>query len=578
MILRLSLLVGCTLLFFNTQAEKKRLNHPPLSLHPSISGTYGELRTNHFHSGMDFRTQGTIGHDVYAVEDAYVSRIKVMAASYGHVLYLTHPNGYSSVYAHLDQFDPEIEAYVREEQYKRKTYEIELFPKSDRFRFRKGEKIATSGNSGYSYGPHLHFEIRNTQQVPLNPMAYPFKVRDDVLPEIRHIAAYPLGDNARVNGQREKAVFPVEGNDGSYYLNDTLSVSGEVGFGIEVYDFLTDSRNQCGVYRIQLFIDEQEIYAHTIEAIPFHQTRFINALLDYQEWIQNKIKIQQSFVRGYNQLSIYDVLENDGVFDFHEERDYSLRYVAADYHGNSAEFSCVLRFSNQHLAHQPEMDSVNDQGEVHTERFLFAQANTYEDSLLFLQTPAFSFYQDFDFSYRVALEQNASQYRSPVIALGEAGIPLHKPVYFEIKMGDIQHHPKAEYFVLASIDQKGELRSVGGELSPRGISARIRNFGLYTIVFDTLAPSITPLNISDNKNMENEDAIRLKVQDELSGISDYQGYIDDEWVLFAYDMKNDMLIYQFDQNRIQKGKHHTLELYVTDKKNNMEAYFTRFYY
>ncbi len=567
---RLSLIFLWLFLSAFTPEWNKEKHHTPLNIKSSISGTYGELRTGRFHSGLDFRTQGTIGHDVFSIDDAYVSRIRVLSASYGKVLYLTHPEGYVSVYAHLNSFDPEIEAYVKEQQYDKKTFEIDLFPPAHLFHFKKGDRIGISGNSGYSYGPHLHFEIRDKNHVPLNPMRYHFGIRDDLPPQIHHVGVYPMDKESLVNQKNKKAIYQVNGKDGKYSIDDTIYLSGPIGFGIEVYDYLNDSRNRCGVYRIELFVDGKKIYAHTIDAIPFHVTRFLNAILDYDEWVRNRRKIQKSFVRGYNKLPIYDHLTNQGIFSFEENKTYELQYFVYDYHGNKSKLSCILQYSDENIEREENAEKK------YLSEFEYQKENYYEDTLITIKTPAYAFYNDFFFDYMI--NENHEDYWSPVILLGDPGVPLHKGISFEIKSPDVRQHSHAEYFTIAGINDKEELSGVGGELTEQGVLAVIRNFGRYTLVLDTIPPTIAPVNIPEDKNMENEKSIQFTIKDALSGIADYTGYINNEWVLFEYDLKNDLLLYHFDEERITRGEYHSLELYITDGMDNMATYYTRFYY
>ena len=142
----------------------------PLEIPLILSGTFAELRSNHFHSGLDIKTQQQSGLKVMAAASGFVSRIKVSHFGYGKALYITHPNGYTTVYAHLQNFNPEIDAYIKHRQYKNESYEIELFPKAGELLVNNGDIVAYSGNTGGSGGPHLHFEIRNKQEHPMNPM------------------------------------------------------------------------------------------------------------------------------------------------------------------------------------------------------------------------------------------------------------------------------------------------------------------------------------------------------------------------------------------------------------------------
>ena len=224
----------------------------PLDIPLILSGTFGELRSNHFHAGIDIKTQQRQGLPVYAVEDGTVSRIKISHWGYGKALYIAHPNGYTSVYAHLQKFGPEIEAYVKKLQYEKQRYEVEVFPQYGELTVSKGDTVAYSGNTGGSSGPHLHFEIRNSMdEKPTNPLLYGFSVRDATNPNITGLFAYPLSDSAQVNQSQKRIEIPFSRQADGTYLAEPVTASGLIGFGIETYDRQDLAANKNGVYRVE---------------------------------------------------------------------------------------------------------------------------------------------------------------------------------------------------------------------------------------------------------------------------------------------------------------------------------------
>ena len=245
----------------------------PMNIDMYLSGNFGELRSNHFHAGIDIKTQGITGHRVYAASGGYISRIKIETAGYGNTLYITHPDGYTTVYAHLDRFRKDIAESMRKKQYSHEQHTLNIFPEKGEWPVEKGELVAFSGTSGYSFGPHLHFEIRDARnQEPMNVMLFGFDIEDLVAPRIFSVYMYP-----------GKTRFEVAGDSGKYFLKtgDTISAGGSVGFGIEAFDYLNGAHNRCGIYRIQMLVDDVLKYEWRMDRFPFSKARYINSYIDY---------------------------------------------------------------------------------------------------------------------------------------------------------------------------------------------------------------------------------------------------------------------------------------------------------
>ncbi len=278
---------------------------PPLDIPILLSGNFGELRSTHFHSGIDIKTQQQTGKNVCASKEGYVSRIKIQSGGYGKSVYLYHPEGYTTVYAHLNDFIPEIASYVKEIQYAQRKYEINVFPEKYRIPVIKGQLIGHSGNTGNSGGPHLHFEIRDAGQNPLNVLKYGFNIRDDIAPDIRHLAVYPVEPGSIINGRSNKVVLKPVLINGQYVLIDTLSASGLTGFGIETYDYMNGTGNRFTVYSIELVVNDIVVYLHEMDKLSFGEMKYLNSHIDYEERILNKLSIHKLFLDPNNRLGIY---------------------------------------------------------------------------------------------------------------------------------------------------------------------------------------------------------------------------------------------------------------------------------
>lgn len=558
-------------LFPNIFAQKYLKNYfsSPLNIPIFLSGTFGELRGGHFHAGIDFKTGGRVGIPIRAAADGYVSRIKIQEAGYGKTLYIQHPNGYTTVYAHMKEFDQKVEEYVKNYQYQNETYTLNIFPQKNKFLFEKGEVIGLSGTSGYSFGPHLHFEIRDKNQVPLNGMGFGFDIKDNVKPDIKKIAIYPLDDRAYINSNNKTLYLNAKGENGKFVVNDkNISVSGNIGFGIETYDYLNGSHNRCGVYSIELFVNEELIYSHYIDEISFSRTRFINALLDYPDYVLNGNKIQRSYILPYNKLDIYKNVKNMGVINFNDSSMNNIKYIVKDFLSNTSsiefkvnstlkkEKTSIKRDVGEHeLRYNKPLKIVNEKIEVY-----IPSHAVYNDMFV-----------DFEIESSMVFDSNFS-----VLKFHENIYPLHKRATITFKGLSLNEKNRDQLVVIRK--KKDEWHSVGGKLEGNKITANVREFGYYSVTVDSVLPEIKALNISEGKDMNNEAKIAFEVTDNLSGINSYEGYIDGEWVLFEYDYKNDLVQYYFDDERIEKGKLHDFEIYITDGAGNFNVFTSTFYY
>ena len=312
----------------------------PLNIDLILSGTFGELRSNHFHAGIDLKTKGVEGLNVYSIADGYISRVKVSSFGYGKVIYIAHYDGNTSVYAHLKEFSQKIDSIVKIEQYKIKKFEIDYYLQKDAIKIKQKEIIGKSGNSGSSAGAHLHFEIRDSKtQKPINPLYFNFNIKDDIKPEIKKLKVYNL------NNTNKHQTFDVIKKENNYFVDDTLHTNGDFGIGISTYDKSNYAYNKNGVYSIKLYVDEKLTFHFIADTLDFITTRFINAHIDYKEKIQNKIKYHRLFKLPFNKLKNYKTNINNGIISLADTNIHNLKIHVEDYNQNLSEIKLKVKNS-----------------------------------------------------------------------------------------------------------------------------------------------------------------------------------------------------------------------------------------
>ncbi|MCK5137041.1 MAG: M23 family metallopeptidase [Bacteroidales bacterium] len=534
-----------------------------------LSGNFGEIRSDHFHSGIDIKTQGVTGHHIYSIESGYVSRIKVQANGYGKSIYIAHPNGYTSVYGHLDRFRPDIAAYVKSIQYQRRSHGVDIYLKPDRFHQEKGEFIAYSGNTGSSSGPHLHFEIRTSgNQHPTNVLKYNFDIVDRVAPRFLSLHVYPTSNGSQVNGSAEKLISKVVSENGCYTLPSgaVIDASGTLGFGVEVFDYLNGSSNRCGVYTLQLFVDDELTYSHVMNEFSFSETRYINAHIDYGERIRSGTKVHRLLRLPNDRMRIYGQLIQNGILDMEENRIYNIRVVATDVTGNRSE----LKFQ---VTGKREVLPVDPPHHNYVKIMKYDEPNRFDQGRVTVEIPVNALYQDLEFRYATSPRTNGTL--TDIFHIHTPETPVHLPYILSIKAEGMETS-LLNKLLLITYDNEDVVSSAGGEYRNGAVVASLRSFGSYAISVDTIAPEIIPLNGSAASDLSGKKALKFTIRDDLSGIEKYEGYIDNGWALFEFDPKNNLLTYTFDSEKTARNTTHELELYVSDAKGNVNLFHTTY--
>ncbi len=554
---------------FTSTAQQKSEFRSPMDIPLVLSGNFGELRSDHFHSGLDFKTQGVSGHNVYAIESGYVSRINIRPGGYGKALYIEHPNGYTSVYGHLSVFNEQIDRYIRAIQYQRKSHAVNVYLKQGELVVGKGEVVALSGNTGSSTGPHLHFEIRRTAgQIPLNGLFFGFPIKDNIPPEITKLAVYPVGEQSHVqNSSSPLFLTPVKGENGCTIDSEVpVRVNGKIGFGIEVFDYLDGAANRCGVYTIELTVDGKRYFYSEMNEFSFAESRFINAHIDYAYKYESRHSIQRLHKLPYNELSIYKQMENNGFIEISDTLVHEVRIEVTDSYGNAS----VLQFPIRGTGVQPIMKTKR---KTSGKLLPYNAPGSFSGRNISLTFPEYCFYEDVPFRY--TRTNGREGLLSDLFHLHHESTPVHKPFTIELEVRNIpeKFHDK---LCLVKIADNGELSFSGGSYNQGVLSENVRSFGRYAVALDTVGPTVSPINVQSGMYPGEQTGIGFLIKDDLSGIVSYNGFVDGEWVLFEYDPKNDLLLYTFDEQVPILKKNRDLELHIGDAKGNKTIYTTTF--
>lgn len=533
---------------------------PPLDIPLILSGTFGELRSNHFHSGIDIKTQKRTGLPVFAIGEGTVSRIKVSLWGYGKALYVAHPNGYTSVYAHLKKFGPEIEAYVKQIQYARKSYEIEVFPDYGELRVSKGEVIAYSGNTGGSSGPHLHFEIRNSlTEKPTNPLLYGIDVKDNTVPGINAIYTYPLGSGAQVNGQTTKVQIPITRQKDGSYLASTVYANGLIGLGINAYDRQDMASNRNGLFSAQQTVNGRLITDYDFESFSFSETRYINTFIDYDHFGKYRQRIQLFYKAEGNELGIYNTLVNDGKINIQPGNSYQIELSLRDIEGNETRVRIPVEGQRREILTKTD---PSPEGTY----IIASKPNNYDLDAARVYFPANTFYKDFH-ARLVPGKDTVTIHNNRVAAHRNFTITF-----------DTSRYPEAErkQLFIARLDRRGKPDYMKTYKRGNTFTTKTRSLGTYTLARDTVPPRIRAKNFKDKQWLTNYRYLSLQISDDLSGIDTYNATLNGQWILMEYEPKTKTITYNFD-DKILNTTQCDLRVEVTDNVGNTAYFRSQFF-
>ena len=548
-------------LYFSQEKYPQNYFSNPLEIPILLSGSFGELRSNHFHSGLDIKTQGREGLKVIAAAEGYISRIKVQQFGYGKAIYITHPSGFTTVYGHLSKFADEIEAYIKSVQYKNESYETgDLFFNEDQFPVQKGEIIAFSGDTGGSGGPHLHFEIRNSfTEKAINPLFFGLKVKDTIPPTFQNLKVFALSDYSRINQQNKSFQLTIKNTKKGVYEADRISANGIIGFGVNVFDRFNNSSNKNGIFSLELLVNGKRYFYHDVETFSFEESKYINLFMDYEHYKKYHKKYQKTFKEPENNLSTYKDLINNGEIDIKEGLNYTIDIIAKDYEGNMSSLKIpIIGTENNSI--------ITEQKDTTAYKIIAANFNKFKLENVTIAFPKNTFYKDVFLDFKV--ENGIAKIHTPTI-------PLHKIYTLTFDVTKYSQEERKHLYI-ANLEYPKYPRYQLTRKKEKTFYTTTKYLGNYTLLSDHQKPSIKLLYFKDNQSLENFKTLKVKIADIGSDIKNYSATIDDEWILMEFNHKKNILTYNFSDKKLV-GSKHIFKIVVSDNAGNTNELSATFF-
>jgi hypothetical protein len=540
----------------------------PIDAKIGLTANFGELRPNHYHMGLDCRTNHVQNRPVKAAADGYVAHVRVESLGFGRAIYINHPNGLTTLYGHLNNFYPELEKYVKEQQYKLKSWPVFLDIPAGMFPVKQGQFIAFSGNAGGSQGPHCHFEIRDTKtDKVLNPLLFGMPIPDNVPPSILHLAMY---DRCISTYSQTPKLFSLKKIKGGYITAQPIVtvISDRVSFGISANDKYTGSANPNGIYKAVLYLDEKPVVGFEIDSISYDETRYVNAHIDYKTREAGGPFIEHlSRLPGYPE-GIYKDFSGDGVIELTDDSVHQVKIVVKDTYENTStvEFK-IKKGLLQEKGLEKGITSYHDQQEFHP-----GFVNIFESENVQLILRPEALYDSFAFVHSSKNVVSPMSY-SDIYSLESGLIPVHDNFTLRLKANKLIPAQLSDRMIIKRTwKDKNEVAKATGD--GQWFTAHFRNFGNFELIADDEPPVITG-SFRDHANLSKASRIVFIPKDNNETIKNFRAELDGEWLMFTND-KGHSFIYKFDEMCLRGN--HELKISVQDEAGNTTEktyHFTR---
>lgn len=523
-----------------------------------MSGSFGELRNNHFHAGVDMKSsRGRDGDDIIAAAPGYISRIKVQYGGYGRALYIDHPNGYTTVYAHLMSFTPEIEALVERHQLESMSYEVDLYPEAGKYKVEREEFIGFMGNTGHSYGTHLHFEIRETKsEIPQNPYNFGIGPADSKFPIMYGVLISEMGPSLEELSSTFKPLN--QGSGGRYTPNFDMEVAaGKTGVGVQVFDQMDGASNLNGIYDLKMYVDDSLYFHHTMDAVGFDVTKYINSHIDFKAKVERDKTVTRCYNLPGNMLNFY-YQKGNGLIDVEEGQNYSVRVEAADFLGNVSRTAFTL------IGKKPG----NFTSSTYVRKILQGEKDTVRIGKVRLYFTENSLDRDLYLDYKYSEIEGAVN-----ISLNDKHVPLFQSVRL---VANIAHLDSSTWDKLVLVNDDSTPVSYGGIVQNGVFTTSIRRLGQFTILPDHTAPEIKVIRFSSR--VDNGDRFIFNITDNFKtrGAArdlEFKVYIDGVWQIANYSVVSKNLYVPVKD--LSPGEHH-LQVITTDHSGNQSQWNGKF--
>lgn len=564
----------CLLIFFFASFAQKfpAKNYPkryfiyPVQAKIGLAANFGELRPNHYHMGLDCRTDQRQNVNVIAAADGYISHVRIEPSGFGRAIYINHPNGLTTLYGHLNDFFPALEKYVKEQQYKLESWKVFLDIPPNLFPVKQGQFIAFSGNTGGSQGPHTHFEIRDTKtDKVLNPSLFGFPIQDNVPPTIMRLAVY---DRCISTYSQTPKLYPVKLANGKYVPSSSTIIvnTDKVSFGISAVDRYSGSANPNGIYEAIIYFDGMAMSGFQLDSISYDETRYLNAHIDHKLKAGGGPFVEHlSRLPGYPK-GVYKDFESDGIIYLEDDSVHQIKIEVKDAYGNLS----VMQFSVKRGLID---ESKYNQDFSASQKFSPGVVNVFEKDDIQVILGEKDLYDSINFIY-AKKSSTTPQALSALHSVHTALVPVHG--YYTVRLKadkSLQDINVDKIIMQRTAGDKMDVAKV--EKEGEWFSAKFREFGNFQLLVDNVPPIISPIGIRENANLSHSSQIIFSVTDNLRAIKNFRAELDGKWLRFTND-KGRSFIYKFDE-KCPSGNHE-LKVSVEDEAGNVATktfHFTR---